>query len=62
MKIKDLKAGTRYTFYLYAGNAVGFGKAAKFKVEIPMQNVPRVRVGITGVPHKLSILNDKYII
>ena len=37
MEVTDLEPGTSYTFYLSAGNPVGFGNPAKFQVETPKQ-------------------------
>ena len=32
MKISDLRPGSTYTFYLAAGNALGYGTPVKFRV------------------------------
>ena len=47
MHVQGLEAGTVYSFYLSVCNAVDFGKAAHFRVETPLQNVPSIRIGIT---------------
>lgn len=35
LTVGDLKPGSTYTFFLSAGNAVGFGKPVKFRVRTP---------------------------